>query len=94
MRLVGREKLLAFQRRHADTRAWIKAWTKEVETAAWKSPQELKERYPTASIINDQAIVFNVKGNSYRLEVIISFAAQVISIGRWGTHADYDKWVW
>lgn len=92
MRLVGREKLQEFQRRHADVRPWISAWLVEVEAAGWRSPQELKERYPSASIINDQVVVFNVKGNSYRMEVRISYQAQVVSVGRWGTHAEYDKW--
>ena len=94
MRLVGRQKLQEFQRRHADVCSWISAWVAEVEGAGWRSPQELKERYPSASIINDQVVVFNVKGNSYRLEVRISYQAQVVSIGRWGTHTEYDKWTW
>ncbi len=94
MRLVGREKLQEFQRRHADARSWISAWVAEVEGAGWRSPQELKERYPSASIINDQVVVFNVKGNSYRLEIRISYQAQVVSVGRWGTHTEYDRWTW
>jgi mRNA interferase HigB len=94
MRLVGRKRLEEFQRTHADVRAWVSAWVAEVETAEWGSPKDIKDRYSTASVISDQVIVFNVKGNRYRLEAHVSYAARIVSVIRWGTHAEYDKWTW
>ena len=94
MRLVGRNKLEQFKRKHADVRAWISAWVAEVEDAEWRSPQDIKDRYASASVINRTVIIFNVKGNSYRLEVHVSYEAQVVVVIRWGTHAEYNSWTW
>lgn len=94
MQLVGRQRLAQFQQKHADVRPWVAAWTVEVEEAHWQTSQDVRDRYVTASVISNQIIIFNVKGNHYRLEVHISYASQVVSVIRWGTHADYDKWTW
>jgi mRNA interferase HigB len=92
MKLLGRNKLVEFQNKHADVRAWISAWCAEVADAEWSSPQDIRNRYASASIINRVVVIFNVKGNKYRLEVKVSYAAKVITVTRWGTHAEYDKW--
>jgi mRNA interferase HigB len=94
MRLLGKGKLVDFQRKHADARAWISAWVAEVEAAAWKSPNDIKRRFASASVIRDQIVVFNVKGNRYRLEIHFSYEIQIATVARWGTHAEYDKWTW
>lgn len=92
MRLVGRQRLVAFQRRHPDVRTWIAAWTHEVLAANWKRPLDIKERYASASVISKNVIVFNVKGDRYRLEIRVSYETGVVAVGRWGTHAEYDRW--
>lgn len=93
MRLVGRELLDAFCKRHADARNWVEAWVAEVEAAVWKTSVDIKARYSTASFLSEpnNTVIFNVKGNTYRLEVIVAYNASVVRV-RWvGTHADYDK---
>ena len=92
MRLVGRPKLLEFVERHPATRSWVETWTAEVSEAAWKGPQDVKDRYASASIIDNKTVIFNVKGNSYRMEVRILYALGVVEVVRCGTHAEYDKW--
>ena len=92
MKLVGRDKLIAFQAKHADVKTWIAAWTAEVESAKWTRPQDVKDRYASAKVIDKQTIIFKVKGNTYRLEVHVSYEAEVVSVSRWGTHAEYDRW--
>jgi len=92
MRLVGRPRLLEFESRHPAVRSWVRAWTKEVLASDWKSPQEVKDRYASASIVNSDVVIFNVKGNAYRLEVRIAYAQGVVEIVRCGTHAEYDRW--
>jgi mRNA interferase HigB len=57
----------------------------------WKNPNEVKQTYLNASILKDSRIVFNIKGNSYRLLVKINFEKQWIFIKFIGTHAEYDK---
>ena len=53
--------------------------------------KRIKKEYPSASILNDNRIVFNIKGNSYRLIVRINYNYQMIWIRFIGTHAEYDK---
>ena len=94
MRLVGKRLLREFQKRHLDVRPWITAWTAEVEAADWKRPQDIKERYASASMISKNVIIFNVKGNHYRLEVHVSYETGVVVVNRCGTHDDYARWTY
>jgi mRNA interferase HigB len=74
-----------------DCRRWISAWIADVEGSQWRTPQDIKDRYVTVSFLADSIVIFNVRGNNYRLVVRVAYAAQVVSV-RWiGTHADYDK---
>jgi mRNA interferase HigB len=91
MRIVGRDKLDEFAGAHADARAWIEIWIAYKEAARWQSPQEIKERYTTASFLADRVVIFNVEGNRYRLEVQVAYSTGVVVV-RWiGTHAEYAK---
>lgn len=92
MRLVGLLLLEEFAGRHGDVRPQIDAWVREVEEASWRSPQDIKARYASASFLSDNRVIFNLKGNSYRLEVKVSYESQVVLIKRIGTHAEYSKW--
>jgi len=69
----------------------LKSWHRETEKAEWKNPNELKLEYPSASILENERIVFNIKGNKYRLIVKMNFEYQVLWIKFLGTHAEYDK---
>ena len=91
MRLVGREQLDEFTKAHADARAWIENWIADVEAVRWSTPQDIKESYASASFLADRIMIFNVKGNRYRLEVQVAYHTGVVVV-RWaGTHADYTK---
>jgi mRNA interferase HigB len=92
MRLVGKDKLQEFVERHPATKSWVEAWTKEVEAAQWRRPQDVKDRYASASIIDNTTVIFNVKGNAFRMEVRISYQTGVVLVVRCGTHAEYDRW--
>lgn len=90
MKLVGRDKLDAFCAKHATARKWIENWLADVETAPWMTPQDIKNRYPSASFLGENVVILNVKGNDYRLEVLVAYKTALIVI-RWiGTHAEYD----
>jgi len=69
----------------------MKSWYKETCKAEWKNPNEIKSEYPNASILNDNRIVFNIKGNNYRLLVKINFEYEMVWIRFIGTHPEYDK---
>lgn len=91
MIVVGREDLAEFAREHAEARSQIQAWLAEVEDSEWKSPGDVKRRYPTASLLAANRVVFNLKGNKYRMLVRISYEIQLVMIQRIGTHAEYSK---
>ena len=91
MKVVGRDLLRAFGDKHTDARNWISGWVSEVELATWQTPHQLKEMYPSASILGDGLVIFNVKGNRYRLETRIAYGAGVVVVKWLGTHAEYDK---
>ena len=91
MQLLGLLKLEDFKRKHADTRGPLDAWRTEVENAAWAGPQDVKQRYATASFLADNRIIFNIKGNAYRLVVKVRYQYGVVMIEWIGTHAEYSK---
>src|SRR3954468_11702425 len=69
----------------------LDAWFDEASKAAWKNTAEVKRRYATASIVNAERIVFNIKGNDYRLVVAVDFEKAIIWIKWIGTHKAYDR---
>ena len=91
MKIVGRSHLEAFCSRHGDARKWIEHWLSEVEVANWATSQDIRARYASASFLADNLVIFNVKGNRYRLEVTVAYQTSVVVV-RWvGTHAEYDQ---
>jgi mRNA interferase HigB len=91
MRLVGKQQLDDFARQHAETRAPLDAWVLEVEEAEWGGSADIKARFPSASFLSENRVIFNIKGNKYRLEVKVSYEVEVVLV-RWiGTHAEYSK---
>lgn len=90
--MVGRKVLTDFAGRHADVRSQIEAWFTEVEEANWKGPQDIKNRYPNASFLAGNRVVFNLKGNKYRLLVRMQLDLQIVRVVKLGTHAEYLKW--
>ena len=91
MRVISRKTLRLFWKKHNDSEQQLISWLRETEKAKWKNHNELKKEYPSASILENNRIVFNIKGNSYRLIVKINYQYQIIWIRFIGTHAEYDK---
>lgn len=91
MRVVGRDKLQKFCTAHHEARKWIANWLAEVGEATWESPQTIKARFPAASFLADNTVIFNVKGNAFRLEVAVGYTAGVVQVIWIGTHAQYDR---
>lgn len=92
MKLLGKPTLREFTDRYADARSQVESWVAEVEEAGWKTPLELKGRYPKASLIGDQQVVFNICGNRYRLWVSVAYRTGVVVVRKIGTHKEYDGW--
>jgi len=91
MRVIAKRTLRDFWEKHADSEQSLKSWYHESQNAQWKTPNDVKKHYPSASILVNNRIVFNIKGNKYRLVVKINYDFQIIWIRFVGTHAGYDK---
>jgi mRNA interferase HigB len=91
MRVIAKSTLREFWLKHADCEQALKSWYNETEKSQWKSPNDIKAEYPSASILADNRIVFNIKGNSYRLIIKINYNRQMAWIRFVGTHSAYDK---
>lgn len=91
MQLLGLIKLDDFKRSHADARGPLDAWRSLAERAQWAGPQDIKNQYPSASLLADNKVIFNIKGNTYRLVVKAKYQNGLILIEWVGTHAEYDK---
>lgn len=92
MQLVGLKMLHEFMKHRLDIQGPLETWIQEVREASWRTTLDIKARYSSASFLSDHCVVFNVKGNKYRLLVKVGFNLQTVLIQRIGTHAEYDKW--
>jgi len=91
VRVISKKILREFWQKNNDCEEQLKAWFREADKGTWKNFNELKMDYPSASIIEDNRVVFNIKGNKYRLIIRINFKYQILWIRFIGTHAEYDK---
>ena len=91
MKLLGKKLLYDFKRIYADARSQIESWEAEVEEAEWETPHDLKERYPKASILGNQQVVFDICGNKYRLLVRVNYKNGIVLMSKIGTHKEYNK---
>jgi mRNA interferase HigB len=91
MHVISRQTLRDFWEQHADAAEPLKAWFHEAKAARWKSFQDIKARYRSADVLPGNRVVFNLKGNTYRLVVHIHYRASIVFIRFVGTHAEYDR---
>ncbi len=80
-----------FWEQHPDVEQQLKSWYQQNLNEIWRHPKDIKNEYPSASFLADNRVVFNIKGNHYRLIVKISYEYQMMWIRFIGTHAEYDK---
>lgn len=91
MRILGLPIIEAFKRDHADSRGQLDAWQTDVERENWKTPQDIKRRYRTADFLADNRVIFDIKGNSYRLVVKVRYQSGLVVVEWVGTHAEYSR---
>ena len=91
MRVISFKSLREFWERHRDAESMLMAWFNEAEAATWGTPQAILDRYPSADILLGNRVVFNIKGNHYRLVVKIHHNTGVVYIRFVGTHAEYER---
>jgi mRNA interferase HigB len=90
VRVFNRSTVKAFGDDHADARQPLFAWFAEVVRARWSGPDDIRVRFPSASFLAGNRVVFNIKGNKYRVVVAIRYEFFAVYIRFIGTHAEYD----
>lgn len=91
MRVISRKTLREFWDRHPEAQQPLQAWFDDVKHADWKSPAEIKDANRNASFLANNRVVFNIKGNRYRLIVAVQYVHGILYIRFVGTHQDYDR---
>lgn len=93
MKIINRDKLVKCSKKHANVKLALDAWYAEVSSdkCCWKTTQDIKDRYPSADYLADNRVIFNIKGNHYRLVVKVRFQNGLVVVEWAGSHAEYDK---
>ena len=89
VRVIAVAALRAFWQKHPDAEQPLKAWFEEVTKASWSQPSDIKARYRSASVLKDRRMVFNIKGNEYRLIVATANRLLIVYVKFIGTHSEY-----
>jgi mRNA interferase HigB len=90
MRVIALRTLKQFWKIHSDAEHPLRQWYDDARRADWKTPQELKAAYASASVVSHDRVVFNIKGNTYRLVVRINYHYRIMYIRFIGTHTEYN----
>ena len=91
MRIIALSTLRDFWRKHASAEVPLRNWYAEASRASWRSPADVKQAHRSASFVAGDRVVFNIKGNDYRLIVAMRYRSQIMYVRFVGTHADYDQ---
>lgn len=91
MNIISHYALVQFYTRHSDSRKYLETWYKVCKKADWANFHELQQMYPEAFPLGDDRVVFDIKGNRYRLVVRVLFRYKTIQIKWIGTHEQYNR---
>lgn len=91
MHIISIKKLRTFWKIHPDAEQSLRAWYTIAKHAQWQKPSDIKAEYSSASFVSDNRVVFNIKGNHYRLIVLAEYKKGKLFIRFVGTHAQYDR---
>ena len=91
MRIVSKKALREFWKRHPESEQSLLAWHREVAQADWSTPAHVVSRYPKASVVNKDRVVFRIRHNDYRIVARIFYPGRIVYIRFVGTHTEYDR---
>lgn len=91
MRIFTERKLNEYIEKYPDAKVALQEWVSIVKKSQWKCFADVKKTFNSVDCVGNQHYVFNIKGNNYRLVVVIQFTPQFVYIRFIGTHAEYDK---
>jgi len=90
MRVIAKATLSEFWSKHPESQQALRIWYEDASHAQWRTPQDIKARYASASFVSANRVVFNLKGNDYRLVVAVAYRFASLYVKFIGTHAQYD----
>ena len=91
MRIISKKPLRQFWERHPEAEQPLLAWFREVEQADWGIPSQVMERFPRASIVGSDRVVFRIRGGSYRIVARVFYPGRLVYIRFVGTHDEYER---
>lgn len=91
MRIISRRLLREFWEKHPDSAVALQTWFHDVDRANWTSPADIKSVYHNASFVGRNRVIFNIKGNRYRLVVVVVYQYGIVYIRFVGTYTEYDR---
>jgi len=91
MLVLGNDKIHKFTKRHVNATSALNAWVAEAKDAKWITTMDIKKRYSSADFLADNRVIFNIKGNHYRLVVKVKYQNGIVLVEWVGTHAEYSK---
>ena len=91
MRIIARSTLKLFWIKYTDAEQPLKAWFEIIKASIWEKPNDIKEVFRSADVLSNNRVVFNIKGNKYRLIVSVRYDLKIVYVRFIGTHAEYDK---
>ena len=91
MNVISRRTIIEFYTKFPQSKTALEIWYFDTKKAIWKTPNDIKNIYASASFLADNRVVFNIKGNDYRLVVHIDYLRKIVRVKFIGTHSDYDK---
>ena len=91
MRIIAKKALVLFYTEHADAKTALEEWSEKATEAEWENFAEVRQTFNSADLVGNNRIVFNIRGNQYRLVVLVLFRVKMVYIRFIGTHKDYDR---
>ena len=91
MNVISKRTLVQFYEKHPAAKVPLEVWHADVRKSEWENPEQIKQTYASASFLEDNRVIFNIKGNDYRLIVHIDYKRKIVRIKFIGTHSEYDK---
>lgn len=91
MRVISKRRLIEYWEKHPDAELALKSWYEGVSKAQWRNTQDIRARYPSASFVGHNRVVFNIKGNKHRLIVAVAYQYGAVYVKFVGSPAEYSR---
>ena len=91
MNIISKKTLVQFYEKHSQAKIPLEVWHADVRKSQWENSEQIKRDYASASFLHDNRVVFNIKGNDFRLIVHIDYKRKIVRVKFVGTHSEYSK---